>query len=77
MPKAQVFPAFPGSLTPSGESVTADDLISAYRQLVSRAHKKKVRVIGTTNPPFEESFLDLGANSRVTFYTPEKEAVRV
>ncbi len=70
--------AFPGSLTSSSESVTAAKLISGYRQLISRAHPKGVRVIGTTNPPFEEAFLNLGANSpRVTFYTQEKEAVRV
>jgi hypothetical protein len=30
-------------------------------------------VIGTTNPPFENSFL---AAPAVTFYTPEKESVR-
>ena len=70
--------AFPGSLTPLSKSVTADKLISGYRQIISRAHKKGVRVIGTTNAPFEDSFLDLGADSpRVTFYTTEKEAVRV
>jgi lysophospholipase L1-like esterase len=70
--------AFPGSLTPLTESVTADNLISGYRQIISVAHKKGVRVIGTTNAPFEDSFLDLGSGSpRVIFYTPEKEAVRV
>jgi lysophospholipase L1-like esterase len=65
--------AFPGSLTPGAESVTAESLISGYRQLIARAHQKQIRVIGTTNPPFESAFLESPA---VTFYTPEKELVR-
>ena len=66
-----LFPAFP--FTPPSETVTADDIISGYRQLIARAHKESVRVIGTTNPPFE------GANFEgfvVAFYTPEREAER-
>lgn len=65
--------AFPGSLTPAAENVTAESIIAGYRQLVARAHRKGVRVIGTTNPPFENSFL---ASPPTTFYTPEKEGVR-
>jgi lysophospholipase L1-like esterase len=67
--------AFPGSLTPQAESVSAESIISGYRQLIARAHKKRMLVIGATNPPFEGSFLNT-AGSRVTFYTPEKESVR-
>src|SRR5579871_287082 len=67
--------AFPGSLTPPAESVSAESIISGYRQLIERAHKKGILVIGTTNPPFEDSFLMMGG-SKITFYTPEKEAVR-
>lgn len=65
--------AFPGSLTPLKESVSAESLISGYRQLISRAHKQGIRVIGTTNPPFESAFL---ADPPVSFYTPLKEIVR-
>jgi len=65
--------AFPGSLTPLTERISAESVISGYRQLIARAHQKGIRVIGTTNPPFENSFL---AAPPVTFYTPEKESVR-
>ena len=68
--------AFPGSLTPLAESVTAESIISGYRQLIARAHKKGIRVIGTTNPPFEESFLENSNGGKITFFTPEKESVR-
>ncbi|HSP14735.1 MAG TPA: SGNH/GDSL hydrolase family protein [Thermoanaerobaculia bacterium] len=64
---------FPGSFTPVNQSVTAESLISGNRQLVARAHNKGIRVVVTTIPPFE------GAVFRgpvITFYTPEKEAVR-
>lgn len=65
--------AFPGSLTPLSEMMTAESLISGYLQLIARAHQKGIRVIGTTNPPFENSFL---GEPPITFYTPEKEIVR-
>jgi lysophospholipase L1-like esterase len=65
--------AMPGSLTPAAEAVTPEMMIAGYRQLIARAHQKGIRVIGTTNPPFENSFL---ASPKVTFYTPEKESVR-
>jgi lysophospholipase L1-like esterase len=65
--------AFPGSLTPLSEMMTAESMISGYRQLIARAHQKSIRVIGTTNPPFENSFL---GEPPITFYTPEKEIVR-
>lgn len=65
--------AFPGSLTPAANKVTAEMVIAGYRELIARAHKKGVRVIGSTNPVFENSFLK---DPPVTFYTPEKEAVR-
>ena len=68
--------AFPGSLTPATEGVTAESIIAAYRQLIARAHQKGIRIIGTTNPPFENGFLDLGPPGRIAFYTPEKESVR-
>jgi lysophospholipase L1-like esterase len=69
--------AFPGSLTPATEGTSADMIISGYRRLIAQAHKQGIRVIGTTNPPFENAFLALGkAEPPVTFYTPEKESMR-
>jgi len=69
--------AFPGSLTPVTESVTAERIIAGYRQLITRAHQRGIRIIGTTNPPFENSFLDLGPPAPpITFYTSQKESVR-
>lgn len=40
--------AFPGSLTPATETITAETIIAGYRQLIKRAHQRGVRVIGTT-----------------------------
>jgi lysophospholipase L1-like esterase len=69
--------AFPGSLTPAGDEIKAESIIGAYRQLIARAHQRGIRIVGTTNAPFENSFLDLGPSTpRITFYTPEKESVR-
>lgn len=65
--------AFPGSLTPATEPMSAASLISGYRETIARAHKRGIRVIGTTNPAFENSFLK---DPPTTFYTPEKESVR-
>jgi len=65
--------AFPGSLTPAKDMLRSEDVIAGYRQLIARAHAKGVRIIGSTNPAFENSFLK---DPPVTFYTPEKEAVR-
>jgi lysophospholipase L1-like esterase len=65
--------AFPGSLTPLSEMMTGESIIAGYRQLIARAHQKGIQVIGTTNPPFENSFL---GEPPITFYTPEKEIVR-
>src|SRR5262249_20745640 len=49
--------AFPGSLTPAAENVKVESIIAGYRQLITRAHHLGIRIIGTTNPPFENSFL--------------------
>ncbi len=69
--------AFPGSLTPATERINAESIIAGYRQLITRAHQRGIRIIGTTNPPFENSFLELGAPAPpITFYNPEKESVR-
>jgi len=60
---------FPGAITPSAAQVTAEQLITGYRQLIARARRQGVRVIGTTLSPFEGASIP-------GYYTPEKEAVR-
>ena len=68
---------FPGSLTPATERITAEDIIAGYRQLIARAHKKGIRIVGTTNGPFENAFLSFGPGTDpILFYSPEKEGVR-
>jgi len=64
---------FPGSFIPLTESVSAQSLISANRQMIARAHKKGIRVIATTIPPFEDATFN---SPKISFYTAEKEAVR-
>jgi lysophospholipase L1-like esterase len=64
---------FPGSFIPASENVSAKSLIDGNRQLIARAHKKSLRVIGTTIPPFENALFDSPA---INFSTPEKERVR-
>src|SRR5215813_6922884 len=69
--------AFPGSLTPGSESITAEMIIGGYRQLIARAHRKGIKIIATTNGPIENGFLSLPPPAAaITFYTPEKESVR-
>ena len=65
---------FPGSFIPQTETVTAQDLISGNRQLIARAHKKGIRVIGTTIPPFGHALFRNPFYDR--FYSPEKEKIR-
>lgn len=65
---------FPGSFIPATENVTAQQLIAGNRELTTRAHKKGIRVIGTTIPPFEHAlFRDPLFQD---FYSAEKEKVR-
>jgi lysophospholipase L1-like esterase len=68
-----LFPAYP--FTPLTEVVTPEDIVAGYRQLIARAHKKGVRVIGTTMPPFEgATFVGFGLN--LALFTPEREKTR-
>jgi lysophospholipase L1-like esterase len=64
---------FPGAFVPAAESVNAKSLIAANRQLIARAHKKGLRVIGTTISPFENAIF---RSPPISFYTLEKEVVR-
>ena len=65
---------FPGSFIPATESVSSQSILSGYRQLITRAHQKGIRVIGTTIPPFEHAIFRSPFYDR--FYAPEKERVR-
>ena len=64
---------FPGTFIPASERVTAEDVVAGNRQLIARAHKKGIRVIMTTIPPFENA---LFTHPPISFSTPEKEDVR-
>ena len=37
----------------AAQSVTADDLIAGYRQILDRAHEHHIRVFGATMTPYE------------------------
>ena len=65
---------FPGAFIPLTEGVTAKDVIAGNRQLISRAHKKGIRVIGTTIPPFEHALFRDPFYDR--FYSPGNEKTR-
>ena len=64
---------FPGCFIPLTETVGAQSLISGYRQLIALAHKKGIRIMGTTIPPFENATF---RSPTISFYTSEKEIVR-
>jgi lysophospholipase L1-like esterase len=51
----------------NGSATSPDQLISAYRALIARAHSRNVCIVGGTLTAFKPS----------TAYTPEKEAIRV
>jgi hypothetical protein len=59
---------------PATQAVTSQDLIGGYRQLIVRAHKSEVRIIGTTIPPFEHALFRNPLFE--SFYTSEKEKSR-
>jgi lysophospholipase L1-like esterase len=65
---------FPGSFIAATENVSKEALISGNRQLIARAHKHRIKAIGTTIPPFEHALFR--SPSFDGFYTPEKEKIR-
>ena len=58
----------PGTVAPESETVTAQQIIDAHRQLIARAHQQGMAAYGGTILPFEGD--DLG------FSSPENEAAR-
>jgi lysophospholipase L1-like esterase len=66
-----LFSAFP--FTPPSERVSVEGIISGYRQLIAHSHRSGIHVIGTTNPPFENSAFE---GLVAAFYSSERETVR-
>ena len=58
-----------GSSAPLSETVTADDLIAALRQLTARSHERRVKIFGATLTPFEGTVFN-------GYFSPEKEVKR-
>jgi len=56
-----------GGLARDPKSMTADDLIDAYKQMIERAHAHGIKVIGCTLNPFQG----------MAYYTDQSEAVRL
>jgi lysophospholipase L1-like esterase len=65
---------FPGAFIPASQRVSTKSMTSGYRQLIERGHKKGIRVIGSTIPPFEHALFRNPFFGN--FYTPEKDRVR-
>lgn len=53
-------------MSPSGELISASEIIAGYRQIIARAHASGIKVIGATLTPYE------GA----AYFTPQGELVR-
>ena len=58
----------PGTTAPTDETVMAEQIINAHRQLTARAHAAGIEIVGGTILPFKDDLLG--------FYTPENEAKR-
>ena len=61
---------FPGGRNLPAEEVSSDDVITAYRQIIARAHAHGIKVIGATLIPFGP------IPERPGFYSPASEAKR-
>ena len=69
-----LFPAFP--FTPPTETVTAEDIIAGYRQLITRTRAKGIRIMGATIPPFEGAKFE-AAGMNIDLYTKERDRTRI
>ncbi|WP_432491256.1 SGNH/GDSL hydrolase family protein [Kineococcus auxinigenes] len=58
----------PGTSAPESETVTAQQIVDAHRQLIARAHQLGIKAIGGTILPFEGDTLG--------FFSEENEAAR-
>jgi len=64
-----------GVLSPTDPPVSIEDLIMGYGQLIAQAHVHKIRIIGVTLTPFEDTFKRVNPPLDY-FYNPEKEKTR-
>ena len=60
-------------LDPIAPAPSAEDVISGYKQLIARAHLHKMRIIGATLTPFEETFKGTPLEG---YYNADKEKKR-
>lgn len=58
-----------GTSAPVSETVSAEDLIVAMKQMIERAHEHGIKVIGATLTPFEGTSIQ-------GYFSPEKEVRR-
>lgn len=58
----------PGTVAPPSETVTAEEIIAAHRQLITRAHAEGLKIFGATILPFKDDTLG--------FYNEANEAKR-
>jgi lysophospholipase L1-like esterase len=59
----------PTSIAPPSEAVSVRQMISAYRQLIARAHERGLRIYGGTMTPFQDTTI-------AGYYSAENEAKR-
>jgi lysophospholipase L1-like esterase len=55
--------------TPAGELPSADEMIEGYRELIAKAHKRGIAILGTTMTPVEGTVYP-------GYATPQKERIR-
>lgn len=68
--------SWPGSTFEPGEPATqADALIAGYRQLITRARSRGVRIAGATLTPFEGA-LTMPGSPIANYHSPAKDALR-
>lgn len=68
--------SWPGStFEPSHPATQADNLIAGYRQLIARAHSRKLRIVGATLTPFQGA-LTMKDSPIADYYSPAKDALR-
>jgi lysophospholipase L1-like esterase len=66
--------SFPGAFSSPTETVTPENLITGFRQIIRRAHRRGIRVLLATIAPFENA--NYTPDNSLVSYTSEKEAVR-
>lgn len=68
--------SWPGSSFEPNEAATqAEALIAGYRQLITRARSRGVRIVGATLTPFEGA-LTMPGSPITDYYSPAKDALR-